>query len=49
MIVADTHVIIWNALKPEKISHNALKSISRANEGDGIVFCEISLWKSRCL
>ncbi len=45
MIVADTHIIIWDALKPEKLSENAKEAFSRANSRDGIIFCEISLWE----
>ena len=45
MIVLDTHVIIWNALKPELLSREAKKVITRANKADGIIFCEISLWE----
>lgn len=45
MIAADTHVIIWDALKPEKLSNNARRAIETANTGNGIIFCEISLWE----
>jgi PIN domain nuclease of toxin-antitoxin system len=45
MIVADTHIIIWNALKPEMLSRKAKKAISEANNSDGIIFCDISLWE----
>lgn len=45
MIVVDTHIILWDALKPEMLSQRAKKAISLANEEDGIVFCEISLWE----
>ncbi|RZB29809.1 MAG: hypothetical protein SRB1_02089 [Desulfobacteraceae bacterium Eth-SRB1] len=45
MIVVDTHIIIWNALKPEMLSKKAEKAISSANNSDGIIFCEISLWE----
>jgi len=45
MIVADTHVIIWDALKPELLSAKAKKAIREANQQDGIIFCEISLWE----
>ena len=45
MIVVDTHIIIWNALKPERLSKKAEKAISTANDSDGIIFCEISLWE----
>lgn len=45
MIVLDTHVILWDALEPNKLSRKAKSSISHANANDGIVFCEISLWE----
>ncbi len=45
MIVVDTHIIIWNALKPEMLSRKAEGAISSANTADGIIFCEISLWE----
>jgi len=45
MIVVDTHIIIWKALKPEMLSPRAEKAISAANNSDGIIFCDISLWE----
>ena len=45
MIVADTHEIIWNALKPELLSSKTKKAIRDANQQDGIIFCEISRWE----
>lgn len=45
MITVDAHIIIWNALKPEKLSRKAREGILQANESDGIIFCEISLWE----
>ena len=45
MIVVDTHIIVWDALKPEMLSKKAKKAISLANETDGIIFCDISLWE----
>jgi len=45
MIVADTHVIIWDALEPDRLSPKARKAIREANKQEGIIFCEISLWE----
>lgn len=45
MIVLDTHIIIWDALNPGKLSEKAKKTIAKANEEDGIIFCDISLWE----
>lgn len=45
MIVADTHVIIWDALKPNLLSDAAQEAITKANETDGIIICDVSLWE----
>ncbi len=45
MITADTHIIIWDALKPELLSRKAKDALRSANETEGILFCEISLWE----
>ncbi len=45
MVVADTHIIIWEALTPEKLSKKARMSFDEANASDGVVFCDISLWE----
>ncbi len=45
MIIVDTHVIVWDALKPELLSKKARDAIKQANQTDGIIFCDISLWE----
>ena len=45
MIVVDTHVMIWHALKPEMLSKKARQIINRANHSGGIICCDISLWE----
>ncbi len=45
MITVDTHIIIWDALKPELLSSKAKEAIYIANSTDGIILCEISLWE----
>jgi PIN domain nuclease of toxin-antitoxin system len=45
VILLDTHVIIWDALEPQRLSPKAQELIIRANETDGMIFCEISLWE----
>ena len=45
MIVLDTHVIIWDALAPDRISMPARRAIAQANMQDGIIICDISLWE----
>ncbi len=45
MFVADTHIIIWDALKPEKLSVMAREALDMADQSGGIVFCDISFWE----
>ncbi|MCO6452044.1 MAG: type II toxin-antitoxin system VapC family toxin [Caldilineales bacterium] len=45
MIVLDTHILIWDALSPERLSSSAQIAISEANQTDGISICDISLWE----
>lgn len=45
MIVLDTHVIIWDALQPERLSNLAQQAIAQANRTNGILICNISLWE----
>jgi PIN domain nuclease of toxin-antitoxin system len=45
LIAVDTHIIIWDAIRPEMLSRKAEEAIFSANNGDGIIFCEISLWE----
>ena len=45
VITIDTHIIIWDALKPEMLSEAAKLEIAKANNFDGIIICDISLWE----
>lgn len=45
MIAVDTHVIVWDALRSRQISRKAREAMDRANAGDGIILCDISLWE----
>ncbi|MCP5062184.1 MAG: type II toxin-antitoxin system VapC family toxin [Ignavibacteriae bacterium] len=45
MIVVDTHIILWHSLSPNKLSNKAKRTISVANNSDGIIMSEISLWE----
>jgi len=45
VIVVDTHVILWDALKPGLLSKRATEAMDQANQEDGIIFCDISLWE----
>jgi len=45
IITVDTHIIIWDALKPELLTSKAKRAIENANQTEGIIFCDISLWE----
>ncbi len=45
MIVLDTHIVIWDALQPERLSEPARQAIAQANQTDGYLLCDISLWE----
>jgi len=45
MIVLDTHVMLWDALAPERLSVRAKEAIAQANQQDGMLVCDISLWE----
>lgn len=45
MIAVDTHILIWDALSPERLSSAAVDAITTANKTDGIIVADISLWE----
>jgi PIN domain nuclease of toxin-antitoxin system len=45
VILLDTHVIIWDALAPDRLSERARQAIVQANASDGMLVCDISLWE----
>lgn len=45
MVTVDTHIIIWEALDPAKLSKKAKIEFDKANASDGLIFCDISLWE----
>jgi len=45
MVTVDTHIIIWEALEPGKLSKKAKSAFEKANATDGIIICDISLWE----
>ena len=45
MIAVDTHIVIWDALDPEKLSPAAKRALTRADRADGILVSEITLWE----
>ncbi len=45
MILLDTHVVIWIASDPEKLSRNASEAIRHANREGGIAISAVTLWE----
>lgn len=45
MIAVDTHVLVWDALRPELLSSAAISALANANQSDGIIVADISLWE----
>ena len=45
MILLDTHVLIWMASDPKRLSRKARESIRSARAGSGIGIAAITLWE----
>jgi PIN domain nuclease of toxin-antitoxin system len=45
VILLDTHVLIWLASEPAKLSKKASGAIRRASQGTGIAISAITLWE----
>lgn len=45
MILLDTHVLVWTAVEPRRLSRAAVAAIRRAAASGGIAIASISLWE----
>lgn len=45
MILLDTHVLIWLASDPSKLSRNAGEAIRQASQRSGLAISAITLWE----
>lgn len=45
MILLDTHVLLWLAREPEKLSGRAASAIRSAHRAGGVGIADISLWE----
>lgn len=45
MILLDTHVLVWAAIAPKRLSRNAISAMRRAQKADGLAIATISLWE----
>ncbi|MBZ5600584.1 MAG: type II toxin-antitoxin system VapC family toxin [Acidobacteriia bacterium] len=49
MILLDTHVIVWSAIEPRRLSHAARSALRRGRSGGGLAAASISLWEMALL
>ena len=49
MILLDTHVLLWLAAEPARLSRAAASAIRRALRSGGIAIASISLWEIAAL
>lgn len=49
MILLDTHVLIWAAIEPNRLSRTAAAALRRAKASDGLAIASISLWEAASL
>jgi len=45
MILLDTHVVVWAAAEPKRLSKAATAAIRQAQKEDGLAIAAISLWE----
>jgi PIN domain nuclease of toxin-antitoxin system len=45
MILLDTHVLLWLAVKPARLSKPATRAIKRAERAGGVAISSITLWE----
>ena len=45
MILLDTHILLWDALAPHQLSLPAQQAIAHANQQEGMLVADISLWE----
>jgi PIN domain nuclease of toxin-antitoxin system len=45
VILLDTHVLVWAAIEPKRLSRAATSAMRRAQKADGLAIATISLWE----
>ena len=45
MIVLDTHVMVWAAVEPKKLSRSAEFAIRKSRRQDGLAISAVTLWE----
>lgn len=49
MILLDTHVVVWAAIEPKRLSRTAASTLLRARTDGGLAMSSISLWEMASL
>ncbi|MGO9126389.1 MAG: type II toxin-antitoxin system VapC family toxin [Terriglobales bacterium] len=49
VILLDTHVLVWAAIEPRRLSRAAAAALRRAKASDGLAIASISLWETASL
>lgn len=49
MILLDTHVVLWAAMEPRRLSRTAESALRRARSSDGMAIAAITLWEMASL
>jgi PIN domain nuclease of toxin-antitoxin system len=45
VILLDTHILIWTAASPERLTRRAANAIRRAERSSGLAIASITLWE----
>jgi PIN domain nuclease of toxin-antitoxin system len=45
MIVLDTHVVVWLAQEPDRLSSKAVRAIAAARKTGGVGISDVTLWE----
>lgn len=49
VILLDTHVVVWAAIEPKRLSRAATSALLRARRGGGLAMASVSLWEMASL
>jgi PIN domain nuclease of toxin-antitoxin system len=49
VILLDTHVLVWAAIEPKRLSRAADAALRRAKVSDGLAIASVSLWETASL
>jgi PIN domain nuclease of toxin-antitoxin system len=49
VILLDTHVVVWAAIEPKRLSRAAESALRRSRAGGGLAIASISLWEMASL